>query len=220
MSSHSFSYFVMLTGYLFLYNMIQWGGWVMIQFDLVSNQSLTPYSTNLLYIFQGLALMEIVHAVIRFVRASPATTAIQVLGRLQVLVVHFFILEARESPGVLPMVFAWALVEIVRYLYLALHVIGLNPHVILWLRYSLFYVLYPIGVYGEMRTLYDALPGIDREGLFSATLPNQWNWSFAFGGYLRVFLVAAYIPGLVNQYTYMMKQRREVLRKDKNKKSS
>lgn len=198
--------------------MVQWGGWLMILHDLLlntswSNPTLSPYCTSLVYIFQLLAILEVVHAVIGLVRSSPVTTFIQVFGRLQVLFIHYKLSEAQNSAGNLFMVTAWSLVEIVRYLYLALNTAKVSIFPIMWLRYSLFYILYPIGVYGEMKVLYDSLPGIDRTELLSATLPNEWNLSFSFGRYVRLFLVAAYIPGLLNQYTYMMRQRRAMVEK-------
>lgn len=204
----------MLKEYLFLYNMVQWGGWGMILLDLIQNQGVSEYGASLVNIFQLIALLEVVHAATRMVRASPSTTLIQVFGRLQVLAVRFYVFEAEKSSGNLPMMLAWALVEIVRYLYLGLNVVGFAPFPLLWLRYSLFYVLYPLGVYGEMKVLYDALPGLDRTSLWSKTLPNDANFSFSFANYIRVFLVVAYIPGLVNQYTYMMRQRKTVLARD------
>jgi very-long-chain (3R)-3-hydroxyacyl-CoA dehydratase len=205
--------------YLFMYNMVQWGGWLMIFADLALNLSVTPYATTLVYAFQHLAILEIVHAIVGLVRASPVTTGIQVLGRLQVLFIHSKILEAQQSSGNLPMISAWCFVEIVRYLYLALNLIGFAPFPLLWLRYSLFYILYPIGVYGEMKVLYDALPGIDNAGLGSISLPNNLNFEFSLGTYVRIFLVVAYLPGLFNQYTYMIKQRRVVLEKARAVKS-
>jgi very-long-chain (3R)-3-hydroxyacyl-CoA dehydratase len=118
------------------------------------------------------------------------------------------------------MIFAWALVVIVRYLFLGLNVIGVAPYPLIWLRYSLFYVLYPIGVYGEMKVLYDALPGIERRKFLSIELPNSWNMPFSFATYIRIFLYVLYIPALYNQYTYMMKQRKVVLSREVEKKTS
>jgi very-long-chain (3R)-3-hydroxyacyl-CoA dehydratase len=204
--------------YLFLYNIIQWGGWLLILWDLLFSltSTLHPLSSegyHLLYIFQLLAILEVIHSAVGLVRADPITNMIQVLGRLQVILVHFLIIEARDSAGNAFMISAWCLVEIVRYLYLALNTIGIKTFPLLWLRYSLFYVLYPIGVYGEIKVLYDALPGIDQTELFSWVLPNDWNASFSFGLYIRLFIVFAYIPGFLNQYTYMIRQRRVVFEK-------
>jgi very-long-chain (3R)-3-hydroxyacyl-CoA dehydratase len=212
----------MRQGYLFLYNMVQWGGWVMIFLDFVQQKGyLTDQGQVMLYTFQLLAILEFFHALLGIVRTSPITTFIQVFGRLQVLLIHHNIVpEARDSVGNVFMIAAWSCVEIVRYLFLALNVIGVAPYPLLWLRYSLFYILYPIGVYGEMKVIYDSLDRIESENFLSYNLPNAWNIPFSFATYLRVFLYVLYIPGLVNQYTYMMKQRRVVLMREVEKKTS
>ena len=177
---------------------------------------MSEYCRLMVYIFQLLAILEVVHAVTGLVRANPMTTIVQVFGRLQVLLIHHYITpSARESFGNLPMVLAWSSVEIVRYLYLGLNVVGLAPYWLLWLRYSLFYVLYPVGVYGEMKVLYDSLALLDKTQFLSIDMPNVWNISFSFANYIRFFLWVLYIPGLYSQYMYMIKQRQNVLSKVK-----
>ncbi len=153
----------------------------MIAFDFCQiGGYLSDQGQVLLYSFQLLAIMEVVHAFVGFVRTSPLTTFIQVFGRLQVLLIHHNIIpEARDSFGNIPMVLAWSSVEIVRYLFLALNVIGIAPYPLLWLRYSLFYVIYPIGVYGEMKVIYDSLDRIEAEKFMSFDLPNEWNFGFS-----------------------------------------
>jgi hypothetical protein len=58
-----------------------------------------------LIIFQGLAILEIIHPIIGLVRASVMTTAIQVASRILLVVVSFLVPEVRfafHSPIVLP----------------------------------------------------------------------------------------------------------------------
>jgi hypothetical protein len=105
------------------------------------------------------------------------------------------------------MVVAWGLVEVVRYLYLTLNLFKRAPDWLTWLRYTLFYILYPVGVYGEMRVLYDALPYLQERSVFSIELPNDWNFSFSFTSYVSLLVYVMYIPGLYLQYTHMMRQR-------------
>ena len=166
---------------------------------------------NCLYAFQGLAVMEVVHAFTGLVRASPVTTLVQVLSRLLLIGIHFSVREARFSTGLVPMLIAWGLVEVVRYLYLALNMFDMAPRWLLWLRYTLFYVLYPLGVYGEMKVMYDALPSLRESKILSVHLPNTWNFSFSFASFVWVLLYVIYIPGLYMQYTHMIKQRRKAL---------
>ena len=52
---------------------------------------------------------------------------------------------------------SWALVEVPRYLFYALNLLGSVPYPIFWLRYSLFAVLYPTGITGELGCMYMAM---------------------------------------------------------------
>ncbi|KAG7268618.1 hypothetical protein CRUP_020051 [Coryphaenoides rupestris] len=44
-------------------------------------------------------------------------------------------------------------------------------------RYNLFIVLYPLGVVGELLTIYAALPVVRRTAMYSLRLPNKSTWS-------------------------------------------
>ena len=68
------------------------------------------------------------------------------------------------------------------------------PHPLLWLRYSTFIFLYPLGVASEMTVVWLALPHIRQSHMWSIDLPNAFN--FAFDYFLFCLLaVAIYIPG-------------------------
>lgn len=201
--------------YLFIYNSLQWAGWIAVLANRIGSlekNELTSEGTFFLYFFQCLAILEVIHAFTGVVRANPITTLIQVASRLQLILVHSRISSASDSSGLIPMVLAWCLVEVVRYLYLALNLVHAAPRWLLWARYSAFYVLYPLGVYGEMRVLYDSLDEIDRTEVLSVSLPNDWNFTFSFAVFVRVLLYVVYLPGLYLQYTHMMNQRRKALK--------
>jgi very-long-chain (3R)-3-hydroxyacyl-CoA dehydratase len=207
--------------YLFVYNSLQWAGWIAILSDRISSlehNQLTTEGTFFLYFFQSLAILEVIHAFTGVVRANPMTTLIQVASRLQLILVHSAVSSVSQSSGLIPMVLAWGMVEVFRYLYLAMNLCEAAPHWLLWSRYSLFYVLYPLGVYGEMRVLYDSLAELDQTQMFSIALPNVWNFSFSFSSYVRVLIYLVYLPGLYLQYTHMMRQRRKALYGDDHNK--
>jgi very-long-chain (3R)-3-hydroxyacyl-CoA dehydratase len=200
--------------YLFLYNSIQWTGWLAILADRVAGietSSISLQGTVLLYIFQSMAVLEILHSFSGLVRANPTTTLVQVISRVQLILVHAVSEDAQVSSGLIPMILAWGMVEVIRYLYLALNMLDMAPGWLHWLRYSLFYVLYPLGVYGEMKVLYDALPYLESSRIFSVELPNEWNFSFSFSSYVWVLIYVIYLPGLYVQYTHMMRQRSKAL---------
>ncbi len=52
---------------------------------------------------------------------------------------------------------SWGLVEVPRYLFYALNLVNAVPYPLFWLRYSLFAVLYPTGITGELGCMYLAL---------------------------------------------------------------
>lgn len=60
-------------------------------------------------------------------------------------------------------------------------------------RYTLFIVLYPMGVSGELLTIYAALPFVRQSGLYSISLPNKYNFSFDYYTFL-ILVMISYIP--------------------------
>lgn len=60
-------------------------------------------------------------------------------------------------------------------------------------RYNLFIVFYPLGVVGELMTIYSALPFVRRTGMYSIRLPNLYNMSFDYY-YCLIIIMLSYIP--------------------------
>lgn len=60
-------------------------------------------------------------------------------------------------------------------------------------RYNLFIILYPLGVIGELMTIYAALPFVRRSGMYSMRLPNKYNVSFDYY-YCLIIVMLSYIP--------------------------
>lgn len=161
---------------------------------------------------QTLAAMEVLHAMVGLVRASPATTALQVLSRLIVLwgVTHFAP-AAQTGPCFTLMAASWSAVEVPRYLFLLLNLWNAVPYPLLWLRYSLFMVLYPTGISGEVWSIWSALPFIKATGTLSVALPNAYNMLFDYHGFLWFTLLAIYPPGSVHMFGHMLRQRTKKL---------
>ena len=53
---------------------------------------------------------------------------------------------------------SWSLTEVVRYSFYACSLLGREPPVLLFLRYTLFYTLYPSGASSEALLIYTTLP--------------------------------------------------------------
>uniref|UniRef100_A0A1A8F958 Very-long-chain (3R)-3-hydroxyacyl-CoA dehydratase n=1 Tax=Nothobranchius korthausae TaxID=1143690 RepID=A0A1A8F958_9TELE len=77
-------------------------------------------------------------------------------------------------------------------------------------RYNFFIVLYPLGVAGELLTIYAALPFVRRSGMYSMRLPNKYNVSFDYY-YCLIIVMLSYIPLFPQLYLHMLRQRRRVL---------
>lgn len=56
------------------------------------------------------------------------------------------------------MVLSWSLTEVVRYTFYACNLLGTEPAPLLFLRYTLFYVLYPTGASSEALLIYATIP--------------------------------------------------------------
>jgi len=162
-------------------------------------------------LIQTAAILEIFHAIIGLVRSNPMVTAIQVFSRLAVLwfPIHH-ISESQTSPGLTIMLFAWTLTEIVRYSYYAFNLVNLNVGIITWLRYTLFIVLYPIGVCGEMWCYISALPTLANSKVLRMEMPNAYNFTFC-PFVVTILILLWYIPGFPPMYFHMFGQRKKIL---------
>ena len=88
--------------------------------------------------------------------------------------------------------------------------LGTMPYPLLWLRYSTFVPLYPLGVASEMTMVYLAMPHIKAARPLSVSMPNSLNFGFDY--YIVCWLaIACYIPGLPELYLHMLRQRKKIL---------
>lgn len=151
-------------------------------------------------IAQSFAALDILHSAIGLVHAPLLTTAVQVAGRSTVL---WIVIEQYPSAALSPfypwMVLAWSAADTVRYSYFATRLVGGHQYQNLtWLRYSAFYVLYPIGIASEVGVVYNAVCEAFGLGYDS----HAW-------GYIAA--ATLYIPATPTLYGHMRRQRRKVL---------
>ncbi|KAJ1944956.1 hypothetical protein FBU59_002453 [Linderina macrospora] len=194
--------------YLVAYNAASFVGWTYVLLQTVLY--LVQHGTDLsglfdkvgyavIYVQTG-AFLEVVHSLIGFVRSSPLTVLMQVYSRLLLVwgtLYMFDVPEVRASYGLALMLLAWSITECVRYSHYALSLMGIESSVLLYLRYTMFYVLYPAGVTGELLEMWAALP-------YAAAIRPS------FKGFLMLNMVN-YPPVLYKLYTHMIRQRRKVL---------
>lgn len=150
--------------YLVAYNIACCAGWATVLASaiqtLINGDSLSsiydaPGLPSMLTYVQTAALLEIVHAAIGFVRSPVFVTTLQVGSRIAALFALVNSPSAAHQFGAGLMILSWASVEVPRYaFYVAALITGdatkKTPYPLFWLRYSLFAVLYPTGITGEL----------------------------------------------------------------------
>ncbi|KAF9263442.1 PTPLA-domain-containing protein [Marasmius fiardii PR-910] len=163
-------------------------------------------------VVQSAAVLEIIHVIAGFVRSPFQTTAMQVSSRLFLVwgVVEQYP-SVRANPLYASMIFAWSLTEVIRYSFYAFSLTAPAyppPKFLTILRYTTFYVLYPLGAGSEAFINYFSLPN---------SSPLEGKWSFY--DYFRGAMFLVWWPGLYVMYTHMIKQRRKVFNAPKSKTS-
>lgn len=188
--------------YLFAYNLLSALGWANVLLITVQSllAGLSPAdfwaSVDLpLKVAQTAAFLEILHSLFKLVRSPLLTATLQVGSRLWLLWFYSAVVpECQTHFSLYLMVGSWACVEVPRYLFYSINLyVDKVPFPIFWLRYSLFAVLYPTGVSGELLQMWTSLP------VYGQTWPV-----FRLVTY---FILSLYVPGGPFMYFHMVKQR-------------
>lgn len=151
---------------------------------------------------------EFLHSVLGLVPTPIPTLLLQSFARLIILIgICYVIPESPANYNVFTfagLTLAWSITEIIRYGFYVLKLGKFSvPYWVLWLRYSAFFVLYPLGLVCESVTVYYSYEVI------ATRLPSYSN-------FLK-YAMPLYIPGFLYLYSYMIKQRRKVLNREKQK---
>ena len=135
-----------------IYNLVNLCGWAYV-FHLTGTNNINT-STELLHtvsIVQCFAIMEPILVFCRVVNSSLPLTIVQLMSRL-IFPCWFFELHysdhtdtAQLDLALQIMCIAWSMTEVVRSLFYIT-----KYRIFAWLRYNLFIVLYPMGVFGEL----------------------------------------------------------------------
>lgn len=206
--------------YLIAYNVSMFIGWTLFVLTF-SSQYLMTKDINLTFeksffflkIFQYGAVLEIIHIILKLVKSPLITTIIQVMSRITIVYILSKV-KSSVSIGYILLSFAWGITEMVRYTYYYISLIQKNyntkfevPYPLVWSRYSFFIVLYPIGVLGELITLWHSTIELKNYSFLNINI-----------AYIIYFSFVLYIPGLTVLYTYLLRQRRSIFKKLKEKK--
>lgn len=156
---------------------------------------------------QSVAVLEVLNSLFGVVKSAPLTNAIQVGSRLLVAWWAAYRMNGGSSSprGYLLLAGAWTVCEVFRYSFYLNDLICRSSKknkaclilskTLLWARYSLFYILYPMGTIGEMSLLWNASKDV--------TEPLQKYAIFA--------LLVLYPFGFLKMYSHMMKLRGKAL---------
>ncbi|CAL8104301.1 unnamed protein product [Orchesella dallaii] len=201
--------------YLTLYNLTLSVGWAYVLFLTIQHRvdykKIYPYIRIPLQIFQTAALLEILHAAIGIVKSNVILTTLQVFSRVFVV---WCVLEVSPpstvSIGIPLLLFAWCVTEIIRYAYYFLNLIGHAQHLIVWFRYTLFIVLYPMGLTGELLCIFSALPYIRDNRIWKYSMPNPISFDLNYE-YILIGISLFYIPLFPKLYLHMLAQRKKIL---------
>jgi len=176
-----------------------------------------------LIVVQWAMCMEILHALTGLVPSPPHVVFLQVFSRVFVLAAcqNFPLVTKQWACGL--MVISWSLVEVPRYLFYICARLGPpgpkgTPFVVFFLRYSLFFVLYPTGITGEVLTLRAALPYLRRftlgyshvrttVNLYGYPVPAAWIMATI------TFVLWTYVPGGPFMYMNMVGNRKNAFAK-------
>lgn len=162
-------------------------------------------SRLLLAIAQGLAIFEIMNAVIGIAGANWLLTTLQVFSRFLVVGLFFWIPAERwieisnysTITGFMLITVAWSITEIIRALYY-LTEIGNKPiSGITFSRYTFFIALYPIGVLGEFLVMF--------------TFWEHRQFEVNFINLALVAIALSYFVFFPKLYIHMWKQRKKKL---------
>jgi len=219
---------VAVKAYLIAYNVSQMLGWLVLMIKIVDHLIRENGDTEKLYsevepvlqIFQTAAVLEVLHSAVGFVKSNPLLTAVQVYSRVfLVWGVVWSVEQVQTNSFIIFFLVAWTITEIIRYSFYFFSLLGFVPYFLKWCRYTFFIILYPIGVMGEVMTIYHALPHVEESGMYSITLPNPANIAFNYHYYLW-FVLISYVPVFPQLYGHMLKQRKKIISSPQHQKQA
>ncbi len=149
--------------WLITFNVITLLAWsVFFGYALIHGLYFDEFGLLLLSIAQGLAVFEIMNAMLGLAGANWLLTTMQVFSRFLIVSLFFWIPAERwveisshsMVTGFMLIAIAWSITEIVRALYYLSEICKANIKAITFSRYTFFIALYPIGVFGEFMIMF------------------------------------------------------------------
>ena len=145
MFNYLFQLICLIEKIVILYNLISFIGWILILYlNIICKTNII-----VIKIVQSLAIFDVIFSYLGIIRTNYLVSSLQIFSR-------YFIVWIPIYLGNVPITIIqiltsiWAISDSIRYLYY------LNPNtkIIKWLRYNLFWVLYPLGILFEIISCY------------------------------------------------------------------
>jgi very-long-chain (3R)-3-hydroxyacyl-CoA dehydratase len=180
--------------------LLAWGLFTVV--FVLDDFQITARAAVVLALAQGLAIIEIAHAIIGIAGSNWMLTLLQVSSRF--FITFLVVMMAASCPcsgietyGYPLIAIAWSLTEMVRALHYLNDLLHQSWKQLLWLRYSLFLVCYPVGVAGEFLILY-----------------GFWQWRGSNVDFIALLLMAigvSYVVFFPKLFGHMLRQRKKKL---------
>ncbi|XP_028715608.1 very-long-chain (3R)-3-hydroxyacyl-CoA dehydratase 4 isoform X3 [Peromyscus leucopus] len=204
--------------YLFIYYLVQFCGhsWILTnmtaRFFSFGKDSMvdTFYAIGLVMrVCQSISLLELLHIYIGIESNHLFPRFLQLMERVVIL---FGVItsqeEIQEKYVVCVLFIFWNLLDMVRYTYSMLSVIGISYAVLTWLSQTLWMPIYPLCVLAEAFTIYQSLPYFESFGANCTMLPLDISTCFPY--VLKLYLLVLFI-GMYFTYSHLYTERKDVL---------
>ncbi|TVU21870.1 hypothetical protein EJB05_31541 [Eragrostis curvula] len=169
--------------YLSVYNWVIFFGWAQVLYNAIlallgsGHQTVYAAVEQPLLFMQTAAFMEILHAILGFVKSPISAIFPQISARLIFTWGVMWIPETHSHLPVTSLILYWSITDIIRYSFFGLkEAFGDVPYWLLWLRYSSFMVFMPISVVSEVGLIYAALPYMKASKEYCFRIPQKYAY--------------------------------------------
>ncbi|XP_067932027.1 very-long-chain (3R)-3-hydroxyacyl-CoA dehydratase-like [Watersipora subatra] len=207
--------------YLFSYSLFQFITWTFILVKVILGLIYTGAEDYKVYddvgivlvISQIFSVLEIIHPLIGLVKSGVIAPLAQVCGRcLMLLAVICNEPKLQTGPATTYLILFWSLADFIRHPFYMMSSMKASFYWLVWLRYTMWIPLYPLGVLCEYLILWQAIPLFTQSGKLSISLPNPYNFSFSITSIMYMHLVVLPL-GLLKLMAHMYSLRKKKLRK-------
>ena len=191
-----------MNNYLKLYSTVSLWCWTLFLGYFLYDPGFNSKTLLLLTLAQGLALLDVLHIGMKWVKGSIKPVAIRVSIRIFiVLLLHLMGNSTRVQlpiDGRILIAVIWSFTEFIRHWYVLSDLFEKKTEGLTWLRYSSYMLFYPLGLIGELLICYQYLA--------------ERNFTMDVYGIILLLLIMACVLGYQSLFKYMGKLRRRTLR--------